>query len=295
MEPITRKIIHTNAHSQDQSPFFAKLPPEIRYQIETEYLVKYLWQTAQSSGARYLLARWHMTHYSLQTLCSLPLSPLSLCCKRMFHEMRGNGADDDDDAAAMAAPANLAVLYCATRYNTEIESCFRVNSCGLYMEGTFAFDRLRRLRFINETDEPSYHAWVWAMQFIVEESRNLTEIQLEWNPMMSFLPTNSANADKLIGYSKSVRTVRLRGNVPLLWEEQLKSLSRVQVLVEPLLWDEREDKAMQEEAAHALRAARVRARDMERHKAMEDRIAWEDVAYGKKSWRARMSRCCVVL
>lgn len=157
-KPSSTAMDLESIYPQDRSPFSIKLPPEMRHQIQVEYLAEYLCveclrlclcgRDCNLSLSCRINTRFYLDPIETQH-CSTRLSPLSLTCKRMFCEMRLD--DKDPRLSSSLAASSFAVLALATRsVETSASPCLR-----LAAEGKCDWKRIRRLRFLNELDFPT--------------------------------------------------------------------------------------------------------------------------------------------
>ncbi|VUC37160.1 unnamed protein product [Clonostachys rosea] len=275
-------------HSQSQSSFFAKLPPEVRAQIQVEYLAEYLRQTAvdrqrSSPSHRY----W---------IFSAPISNLSLSCKRMFKELR-----QSHEPVGVSRRFALFLV---------MGSAQRVSVC----EGkSFEWDLVRHVRFVNEMDRLSNDVWesyYLTQDFLrmLREATKLAELELEWNPRMSILLGDGyvsheavlRDMIKGIRSSTALRTLRLRGHFPrVLTKPEPDTLPGVVTIVEPvIMWPKREEEEVDKEEARrkkmqsiAEQKARLVAQAEERVRAEEARAhptRWQRFQRKLDSWKGKI-------
>lgn len=79
------------------------------------------------------------------------------------------------------------------------------------------------------------------MRFVLNEdlmrAPNLMELEAHWNPKMSFARGDMSDwVVENIAEHKSLRVIRLGGNVPRAWIEELGLMPGKLVVVEPLMW-----------------------------------------------------------
>jgi hypothetical protein len=243
--------------AQAQSPFFARLPPEIRRPIEIEYLASYL-STSH---------RPPFNHDPALAPRSAPLSPLSRCCKRMHREMAG-----------------LAFAVWLITPKKEV----------MTVEGKFDWCRVRRLRCVNEAEHPNgFSPQAFARN--IDSLPNLVELEFDWNPRMSIIPRHvDAEMVSAIRKHHALRTVYLRGNVPqaLLDARRGGAVPGKAIFVEPLLmWPpkdlDEEDRLDRERAAERARARERVLQRIDRH------LKWaneqEKRALRASSWKKYMN------
>jgi hypothetical protein len=249
-----------DAHAQGQSPFFTRLPPEIRRPIEIEYLASYL-STSH---------RPPFNHDPVLAPRSAPLSPLSRCCKRMYREMAG-----------------LAFAVWLITAKKEV----------MTVEGKLDRCLVRRLRCVNEAEHPNtFSPLTFARN--IDSLPHLVELEFDWNPRMSIIPRHEdAEMVNAIKRHDALRTVYLRGNVPLALLDARRggAAPGKAIFVEPLLlWPpkdlDEEDRIDRERAAERARARERRLQHI------ESRLKWvnegEKRALRASNWKKYTNYSC---
>lgn len=273
-------------HAQSQSSFFAKLPLEVRAQIQIEYLAEYLRQTAVDRE------RNRPSHY--YWIFSAPISNLSISCKRMFMEMR----QSHEPAGAGRRFAVFLVMNSGQR--------------ALASEGkSFEWDLIRHVRFVNEMDclSDDVHQTTHlkeGFRRMLKDATSLVELELEWNPRMSILLgdgyiTDARVMNDMMGgirLSRTLRRLRLRGPFPRTWTNpEPDALPGVETIVEPVfMWPKREEEEQEKQEARrkkvqsmAEQKARRIARDEEMARTWEIRAdsSWQRFQRKLGSWKRK--------
>ncbi|CAM1500630.1 Fc.00g097920.m01.CDS01 [Cosmosporella sp. VM-42] len=269
---------------QTQSIFFGKLPVEIRSQIQVDYLFSYLHIAAiQENQLGSGVSSQFSENLKMTDRFSMSPSPLSKTCKRMREEMRQD--------TGLVDARGLAVFCVAP----ELQGLgLRM---GLATEGEFHWDRLRRLLFINELDYPTKHTWPPLLARVLQSAPHLTTLEMEWSPRMSLTRTDPGT-DALVKIAKhpAIRTIRVRGNVPKSWLEEFATMPGKDVIVESLLWEERDPE-------EAKQVDRQRIEALEQHTAKghafyerQERRNFVDIPKKKKTkWASATCLSCTIL
>ncbi|CAG9987742.1 unnamed protein product [Clonostachys byssicola] len=270
-------------HAQSQSSFFAKLPPEVRAQIQIEYLAEYLRQAP--------VHREHGRPCFLYSVCSAPISSLSLSCKRMLKDMR--------HSQEPVGVGRRFALFLATGSARSV----------LVSEGKPPEWRLvRHVRFINEMDHlctdvwESYHL---TQNFLrtLREATQLVELELEWNPQMSILLGDGYVTDASvlrnmmegIRGSPALRRLRLRGPFPRTWTDPgPDALPGVETIVEPvIMWPRLEEeeearrKKLQSIAEQKARLAAQTELRTQADKIRGDSSRWQRFQRKLDAWKGK--------
>lgn len=273
-------------HAQGQTSFFAKLPPEVRAQIQIEYLAEYL---------RHAPVHREQNRPSyLYSVSSAPISSLSQSCKRMFKEMR--------QSHKPVGVGRRFALFLATSSAQSV----------LVSEGKPPeWPLIRHVRFVNEMDclsKDVWHSYQLRRDFVLvlRDATSLAELELEWNPRMSILLGDGFVTDgqimnemmKGIRSCPNLRTLRLRGPFPRTWTNpEPDALPGVETIVEPIaMWPKREGEEEEKEEARrkkvqsiAENKARLVARAEERVRAEEirDSTRWQRFQRKLDSWKGK--------
>lgn len=273
-------------HTQSQSSFFAQLPPEVRAQIQIEYLAEYLRHAP--------VHREHNRPSYQYWVSSAPISSLSLSCKRMFKEMR--------QSHKPVGVGRRFALFLATSSAQSV----------LVSEGKPPeWPLIRHVRFVNEMDclsKDVWHSYRLGRDFahMLRDATKLAELELEWNPRMSILLGDGYVTDGQImnGMMKEIRscprlrTLRLRGPFPRTWTNpEPDALPGVETIVEPIaMWPKREGEEEEREEARRKRVqsiaedkARLVAQAEERVRAEEirDSTRWQRFQRKLDSWKGK--------
>ncbi|KAH8899148.1 hypothetical protein GQ53DRAFT_742217 [Thozetella sp. PMI_491] len=151
---------------------------------------------------------------------STPLPPLMLTCKRVYNEMRPHVHVE----AALKA------------YMMEFGP-----RLGFAVHGILRYARLERLYLIVAMEHAYWNRWMPFFTEVAARSQALKELVIDWHPRLAQtravqweVRANAAKEKQLfdiIGGLKELQVVRLYGDAPAHWREQLKSVTDARLVV----------------------------------------------------------------